>query len=205
MKKLMMVPVVVVLLFAWLGSSDAMMCDKCMGKGAAMAGEHPMLGKLKALGLDEKQMGEVKAIHFRVMKEVIKKKADLQVARVEMKEILGQEPVDLKAAEAKIRQIEALRGDMKIMHIKAREEVKSKLTPEQKKKFEAMMATMPMMHGGMMGKMNGKCGMKGKMKKCKKCGMMGGGMMDPDDDDDMFSGPADEMPAMGHQQMHHGK
>jgi len=98
---------------------------------------------------------------------------------------------------------------VKIMHIKAREEVKGKLTPEQKKKFEAMMATMPMMHGGMMGKTNCKCGMMGKMKKGKKCGMMGGGMMDPDDDDDMFSagqsGPADEMPAMGHQQMHHGK
>jgi Spy/CpxP family protein refolding chaperone len=199
MKKLLAFFTVGMFLFAWFGFSDAMMCDKGMGKGAGMAGGHPMFEKLKSLGLDEKQMGEVKAVHFRVMKETIKKKADMQVARVELREILGQDPVDVKAAEAKIRQIEAVRGDMKIMHVKAREEVKSKLTPEQRKKFEAMM---PMMHSGMMGKMKCECGMKGKMKKSKKCGMRDKGMTDLDDDDDMFSADqpdhADEMPAMDH-------
>lgn len=202
MKKLLAFFAVVMFLFAWSGFSDAMMRDKGMG----MAGGHPMYEKLKSLGLDEKQMGEVKAVHFRVMKETIKKRADMQVARVELREVLGQDPVDVKAAEAKIRQIEALSGDIKVMHIKAREEVKSKLTPEQRKKFEAMM---PMMHGGMMGKMKCECGMKGKMKKCKKCGVRGKVMTDHDDDDDMFSGGqpdhADEMPAMGHQHMHHGQ
>jgi hypothetical protein len=60
----------------------------------------------------------------------------------------------------------------------------------------------------MMGRMKCDCGMKGKMKKGKKCGMgmKGQGMAYTDDDDDMFSGQqADEMPAMGHQHMHHGK
>jgi len=208
MKKLMVVPVVVIMLFACIGFSDAAMRGKSAGKGMGMAGGHPMFEKLKSLGLDEKQMGEVKAIHFKTMKEVVKKKADMQVARIELKEILSQDPVDLKAAEEKIRQIEAVRGDIKIMHIKAHEEVKSKLTPEQRKKFESMM---PMMHGGMMGGMNCECGMKGKMIKCKKCGMSmrGHGMAGMDDDDDMYSadhpGQDDEMPAMGHQHMHHGK
>jgi len=208
MKKLMVAPVVVIMLFALLGFSDAKMCDKGAGKGMGMAGGHPMFEKLKSLGLDEKQMGEVKAIHFKTMKEAIKKKADMHMASIELKEILSQDPVDLKAAEAKIRQIEAVRGDMKIMHIKAREEVKSKLTPEQRKKFESMM---PMMQCGMMGKMKCECGMKGKMKKCKKCGMSmkGRGMADTDDDDDMFSadhpGRDDQMPAMDHQHMQHGK
>jgi Spy/CpxP family protein refolding chaperone len=200
MKKFLAVFGVVMILFAVYGSSDAAMRGKGMGKGMEMAGDHPMFEKLKSLGLDEKQMGEVKAIHFGVMKETIRKKADMQVARVELREILGQDPVDLKAAEAKIRQVEALSGDIKILHIKAHEEVKSKLTPEQRKKFDEMM---PMMYGGMMGKMKCECGMKGKMKKCKMCGMMGKGMMNQDDDDDMSYGQ-DEMP-MGHRHMHHGK
>jgi Spy/CpxP family protein refolding chaperone len=160
MKKLVVVPAVVILLFAWFGLSDAM-CGKGMGKGMGMAGAPPMSEKLKSLGLDDKQMGEVKGVHFRMMKETIKKRAEVQVARVELKEVLGQDPVDMKAAEAKIRQIEALRGDMKLMHIKAHEEVKGKLTPEQRKKFEAMT---PGMHGGMMGGMMHDRGMKGEMK-----------------------------------------
>ncbi len=202
MKKLLAICAVGMFLFAWAGFSEAMMCDKGMGMGD----EHPVLEKLKSLGLDEKQMGEVKAVHFKVMKETIKKRADMQVARVELREILDQDPVDVKAAEAKIRQIEGLSGDIKIMHIKAHEEVKSKLTPEQRKMFAAMM---PMMHGGMMGKMRCECGRKGKMKKYKECGMMGKGMMNRDDDDDMFSGDypdhAGEMPSMDHQHMHHGR
>jgi Spy/CpxP family protein refolding chaperone len=210
MKKLLAIFAVVLFLFAWSGFSDAMMCNKSMGKGKGMADEHPMFEKLKSLGLDEKQMGEVKAVHFTVMKETIKKRADMQVARVELREILDQDPVDVKAAEAKIRQIEGLSGDIEIIHIKAHEEVKSRLTPEQRKKFAAMM---PMMHGGMMGNMMGnmkcECGRKGKMKKCRKCGVRGKGMMNSDDDDDMFSGDqhdhAGEMPSMDHQHMHHGQ
>ena len=194
-------------LFAWSGSSDTAMRGKGMGKGmTGMQGEHSMIEKLKSLGLDDKQMDEVKAIHFRVMKETIKKKADMQVARLELRELLDQDPVDVKAAEAKIRQVEALSGDIRILHIKAHEEVKGKLTHEQRKKFAAMM---PMMYGGMMSKMKCDCGMKGKMKKCKKCGMMGKGMMHSDDDDDMFSGDRPDhdggMPEMDHQHMHHGK
>ncbi len=201
MKKLMVVPVAVILFFASMGFSDAAMRDKCMGGGMGMGGMHPMFEKLKSLGLDEKQTAEVKAVHFRVMKEMIKKRADLQVARMELREMLGMSPVDMKAVEGKVRQIEALRGDMLLMHIQAREEVKSKLTPEQRKKFETMMPIM--MHDGMMGRCED-C-MKGKMKKHGKCGMRGKGMMGRDGDDMLSEDEADEMPAMGHQHMHHGK
>lgn len=201
MKKLMVVPVAVMLFFASMGLSDAMMQDKCMGGGMGMGDMHPMLEKLKSLGLDEKQTAEVRAVHFRVMKEMIKKRADMQVARMELREMLGMSPVDMKAAEGKVRQIEAVRGDMLIMHIQAREEVKSKLTPEQRKKFETMMPMM--MHDAMMGRCED-C-MKGKMKKHGKCGMKGKGMMGGDGDDMLSEDEADEMPAMGHQHMHHGK
>ncbi len=201
MRKFMVVSVAVLLFLASVGFSDAMMRDKCMGGGMGMAGGQPMLEKLKSLGLDEKQTAEIKAVHLRVMKEMVKKRADMQVARMELGEILGMDPVDMKAAEGKIRQIEALRGDMQMMHIQAREEVKGKLTPEQKKKFETVM---PMMHGGMMG--GCECGMTGKMKKSKGHGMRGKGMMGHDCDYDMISGDGDdEMPAMGHQHMNRGR
>ncbi len=203
MKKLMVVPVVVVMLFAGFGFSDAAMRGRGAGQGMGMAAGHPMFEKFKSLGLDEKQMAEIKSIHFATMKEVTKKRADMQVARIELREMLSKDPVDLKAVEAKIRQIEAARGDIMMMHIKALEEVKSKLTPEQRKKFESMM---PMMQGGMMmGKMAGKGRMKGGSQGCCMCGMMGGGMMGPGDECMMYGDCAAQDTPMEHGHMHHGK
>jgi len=205
MKKLLVVPLALVVLLSWVGYSAAAMCDTCMGgmgmSGGHVMGERMMLEKMKALGLDEKQTAEVKAIHSGVRKETVRKKAELDIAGIELKEILGKDPVDLKAAEAKIRQMEALKGDMMLLHIKAHQEVKAKLTPEQKKKFESIMETMPMMGGmGMTGGCGMTGGMKGGMGVCGKCRMK-----HADDDDfppmDMMDNPM--MPQMEHRQMQH--
>ncbi len=216
MKRLLAVIFSMVFLMGWFAFSDAAMCGKGMGDmdegmgmgmGAGMegmhmgmAGEHPMMGKLMSLGLDEKQMAEIKDIHFKCRKEAIKKKADIEVAEMELSEILGKDPVDLTAAEAKIKQIEALKADMKMQHIKSIEDIKGKLTPEQKKKFHSMMATMRMggrmgMMGGMMG---GGMGMTGG--KCGKCGMMKDmGHSDDDDSGNPSESPASPEPEHQHQ------
>jgi Spy/CpxP family protein refolding chaperone len=175
MKKLMIVSFAAVLLVAWSGYTNAMMCNK----GAAMSGMHRMPGrmmmnKLESLGLDDKQKEEVKAIFFRTMKEGIRKKADMGVAGIELRELMQKEPADFKAVEAKVRQIETLRGDILILRLKAHEEIRSKLTAEQRKKFDSLMAApMP----GMMSRM-GIMGGRG-VGECGNCRMMdnGGGMM----------------------------
>ena len=131
-------------------SSYAEMCG-CMGKmggdvpmmggmkqrGMGMMGaEHRMWRGLRGLGLDEKQKEEIKEIKSRVMKDTIRKRSDLQVARIELKDILDKDAVDMNAAEAKLKQISSMLTDMRLSHIKAMEEVKAKLTPEQRKKFK---------------------------------------------------------------------
>jgi Spy/CpxP family protein refolding chaperone len=132
-----------------------------MGGMMGMSGEdHPMWQRLKGLGLDEKQKEAVNAIRSRVMKEMIKKRADKQIAKLELKDILGKDPVDMKAVEAKLKQIEAIGTDMHLSHIKTMEEVKATLTPEQKKKMKEMIDMGPMKGG--MGMMQG-CGMMGGM------------------------------------------
>ena len=222
MKKLLVVPFAVVLFFAWSGFSSAMMmCEK----STAMSGMHMMPGRmmnrLGQLGLDEKQTEEVKAIFFRTLKEGIKKKADMGVAEIELRELFLKEPADFKAVEAKVRQIEMLRGDMLILQLKAREEIRSKLTAEQRKKFDSLMAApMP----GMGGRMKARRGFSGGMGhrgmgECGKCrmmdgtGKMDGGMMHMQSDEDSLLStddmgqdfPGDDMPQTGmdHQQMQH--
>jgi Spy/CpxP family protein refolding chaperone len=138
-------------------SSQDGCCSLCGGEG-----QHSHMEMFKHLGLDEKQASAVKAIHSKTRKEMIKRKADIQIAEIELKEILSSDTVDMAAAEAAVKKVEGMKSDMKMMHIKAMSEIKSNLNPEQKKKFSEMMGS-----GSMMGK--AQCDMHGKGK-----GKMGG-------------------------------
>jgi Spy/CpxP family protein refolding chaperone len=120
--------------------------------------DHLMWEYLTCLGLDEKQREAIKEIKSRIVKETIKKRADGRIAGIELKDLLDKDPVNMKAVEEKLKQIEAIKTEMHLSLIKAREEVKSKLTPEQRKKFKETLEMGPpigppmmggMMHGGM--------------------------------------------------------
>jgi Spy/CpxP family protein refolding chaperone len=134
------------------GMGQGMMGGHGMG-GRMMDGEHHMWRRLAGLNLDEQQKAAVSEIKSRMMKETVKRKADVGVARIELKELLAKDPVDMKAVEAKLKQSETLKTEMRLSHIKAMEEVKAKLTPEQRKKFSEMVETGPAMKG--MGMMHG--------------------------------------------------
>ncbi len=139
------------LIFAPYNSfADTCGCAGKAGEGAPMAGwmkhhramemrgAEPGIGRnLSGLGLDEKQKEAIKEIRSRAMKDAVRKRADLQVARIELKDILGKDPVDMNAAEAKLKQMSSMLADFRLSRIKAREEVKAQLTPEQREKFKA--------------------------------------------------------------------
>ncbi len=104
--------------------------------GRMMWAETHIWRQFKGLDLNEKQEDAIKEIESKVRKDTIRKRADLQIARVELKEILHKDPVDMNGVETKLNQIAAIVTDIRLSRIKAIEEVKSQLTPEQKKKFK---------------------------------------------------------------------
>lgn len=89
---------------------------------------------------------EKKEIMNKVMKEMIKKRTDEQIAGIvaikglliETEELLDKYPVDLKAVKKKLKQIEAVRSEMEFTLIKGGEENKSILTSDQRKRFKTM-------------------------------------------------------------------
>jgi Spy/CpxP family protein refolding chaperone len=125
-----------------------------MGRGM-MRGEmmgrhqHMMHMCLQHLDLDAKQKQEIEGIRMATMKKVIRKRADMQIARLELRDLLSKDPVDMKAVAAKVKEIEGLRADIHLALITARVEVKSKLTPQQRQKMMDMMGG-PMMESGPM-------------------------------------------------------
>lgn len=140
------------------GMGHGMMCG-CGMKGGMKEGmgrgmgdrmkeaEHHLAKALKGLNLDEQQKKMIHDIKSRIMKETIRKMADIRIARIELKDLLLQDPVDMTAVEAKVKQLGTMRTEMHLAHIKALEDIKSKLTPDQRKKFGEMMKAGPMMGG----------------------------------------------------------
>ena len=142
------------------GMGPGMMCG-CGMDGQMMGAEHHMLKHLMGLDLDEQQKALIGEIKSRMMKETIRRTADMRIVQIELKDLLSQDPVDMKAVEAKVKQLEMMKTEMHLSHIKAMEDIKTKLTPEQRKKFREMIASGPMMEGRGM-KHKHECGMKWK-------------------------------------------
>ncbi|MEN6439977.1 MAG: periplasmic heavy metal sensor [Syntrophobacter sp.] len=104
--------------------------------GVGMDLDHPVWPDLACLNIDENRMGAIREIQVRAVKDGIRKRAELQIAAIELKEILSKDPVDIKAVEAKLKQIASARADIQLSHIKAVEEIKNKLTKEERKRFK---------------------------------------------------------------------
>jgi Spy/CpxP family protein refolding chaperone len=132
-----------------------MMCGCGMKEGMGdrmMEAAHHLLKSLKSLDLDEQQKKMIHEIKSKTMKETIKKMADIRIAQIDLRDLFLQDPVDMMAIEAKVKQLGMMRTEMILSHIKALEEIKAKLTPEQREKFGEMMKAGPMM--GRMGMMH---------------------------------------------------
>lgn len=117
------------------------------GMGMMRAGHR--IGKALAdLGLDDKQKEAIKDIRTTAKKDAIRKIADIRIAGVELREILDKDQVDMGAVEAKLKQLESLKTDMHMSRIKTLEEIKAKLTPEQRQKFKINLRKQFRWHGG---------------------------------------------------------
>jgi protein CpxP len=106
--------------------------------GAGHCGQR-MWRALKQLDLTDAQKTAIHDISVALKKDEIKKRADLKIASVEFREYLSKDSVDMGAVESQIKKIEGFKTAMMLKAIKAREEIKSKLTPDQRKKFIELM------------------------------------------------------------------
>lgn len=113
-----------------------------MHPGMGMQGvEHPMWRNLLTLGLNDKQKEALQVMKYSTMKDMIKKRADEHIANIELEELLAQDPVNMSAVTAKLKQIETIRAEMHLALIGALEGAKSQLTPEQKNQLKTMPRT----------------------------------------------------------------
>lgn len=144
-----------------------------MGGHMGMMEPGPMLRMLKnELALSDGQETQLKGILYQVTKTSIKQRADVRVAELELQQLLDADPVDMSKVEAKLKEIEGLRTAFRLNLIKAHEQAKGVLSPEQRQKFERIHDRLPGMKG-MMGE--GGMGRMGMMGHQRMSGMAGAG------------------------------
>jgi Spy/CpxP family protein refolding chaperone len=99
----------------------------------------------KDLGLSTTQVQSLQKLTVDARRDAIKRQADLKLARVDLGTLMMPDPADPNRArdmgkiEAKVRDIEKLRADGKIAQIRAMEQSRQVLTPEQREKLRTLL------------------------------------------------------------------
>jgi Heavy-metal resistance len=99
-----------------------------------------MLRNRERLGLTGDQVKQLEQLRSDYAKESIRSEANLRIAEMDLTSLLEAQPVDMTKAEAKIREIERIRGDLRIARIRSIEKGKAQLNAEQRRKFQELQA-----------------------------------------------------------------
>ena len=94
-----------------------------------------MLNNKDALGLSSDQVRHLEQLRDSFQRQTIRNEADLRIIELDIAALLDNEPVDMAKLEAKMREEEKLRTDLRIARIRAIEQGKAVLNADQKKKL----------------------------------------------------------------------
>ena len=86
------------------------------------------------LGLSTQQVDALRKIGLDARRAAIRRNTDRKIAQLDLMALRTTDTVDMGKAEAKVREIEKLRGDDTIAKIRAHEEAKAQLTADQRDK-----------------------------------------------------------------------
>ena len=92
------------------------------------------------LGLTTQQVDSLRKLGLDFWRAAIQRGADWRIARLDLMSLRWSEPVDMGKVEAKVREIERLKGDGQIAAFRAAEAAKAQLTAEQREKLKSLWA-----------------------------------------------------------------
>ena len=98
--------------------------------------------------LSDEQASRLEALRGEFAREAIRRDAHIRIAELDLAALLGQSPVDLARAEAKIREVAQLRAELRIARLRTLEQGKAVLSAEQRAKLAALADGMAGHHAG---------------------------------------------------------
>ena len=107
------------------------------------SGERPlitiMLRHRDELGLSAGQIQSLEKLRSDFQQVATRYETDLRSSESDLAALLDADPTDLAKAEAKAREIERLRAELRIARIRVIEQGKAQLTPEQRSKLRVLL------------------------------------------------------------------
>jgi len=94
------------------------------------------------IGLTDDQMMKIKPVHNEMQKKHTRFKADLEIAEIELTEIMKVKDFDLKKASSAVKKIEEIKTAHHLERLKAMKEMRTILTDEQFEKMKKMPMSM---------------------------------------------------------------
>ena len=88
------------------------------------------------IGLSESQIKDIKAIKSAHEKAQIMTDAEIDVLKVELRELSRDYSTDINVYAKKVREIEAQKSDEKIANFKLRKDISALMTPKQRNKIK---------------------------------------------------------------------
>ena len=99
-----------------------------------------MLRNRERLGLTTDQVKHLEQLRNDFAKEAIRSEANLRIAELDLTSLLEVQPVDMPRVEAKIRDIERIRADLRVARVRSIEKGKAQLSAEQRRKLQELQA-----------------------------------------------------------------
>ncbi len=110
-----------------------------MGKGLGqLGGAERFIRQAEKLELSDDQVNQLKSIKQDQQKWDIQKKADIDVARVELAELLDSQLVNFDKIKSKISQMADMEKEMRLAHLAAIQKAHKVLTAEQLEKVKTL-------------------------------------------------------------------
>jgi Spy/CpxP family protein refolding chaperone len=108
--------------------------------GIGATGLRHMERLAQQLELSDDQRRQVQSLQLNYAKEAIRTRADMAVARVEVRQLLNADQPDLSQVKDKLQQIACKEAQLRFAHITMMQDIRKLLTPEQQKQWRALRA-----------------------------------------------------------------
>jgi Spy/CpxP family protein refolding chaperone len=90
------------------------------------------------LELSPQQVQDLENLRDGYQREAIRYEADIRIAEMDLQRLLKTDPVDLEQVKVKLQEIEHLKTETRLSRIRAIEQGKALLTPEQYEKLQSL-------------------------------------------------------------------
>jgi len=120
-----------------MGSGMMKKCQGMMETSGSTGDIRTIIGHRDELDLTDKQTTALESIQSSLEKELIRRRAELQAAEMDLADLLEEDKVELSSVESKLKRIRKLQTEMRLSRIKAQLQARDLLDEEQRKMWKS--------------------------------------------------------------------